>query len=96
MVYLRKRIGPIDWARISTSLARVVAASVAMGVLVYVLSHLWAWDKASPAFQRVLVLALCVLAGGFAYTVSSLLLKSEEALFLISVIRERVRRSDLD
>jgi putative peptidoglycan lipid II flippase len=95
MVYLTKRTGAIDWARISTSLARVVAASVAMGVLVYVLSHLWTWDKASPAFQRILVLVVCVLAGGFAYTVSSLLLKSEEALFLISLIRERVRRSNL-
>lgn len=89
---LTRRVRAIDWTGIYRSLAKVSLASVMMGVIVYWVSHFGKWsESAGPDLFNGVVLGLSVLAGVLVFVCTSLLIKTEEALFLFSIIKRKVR-----
>lgn len=90
-VRLTRRVGAIDWTRIFKSLAKVSLASLPMGVIVYWLSLFGEWSETGPVFLNGVILGVSVLAGVSVFLCTSLLIKTEEALFLFSMIKRKVR-----
>ena len=61
-----------------------------MGVVVYWLSLFGHWGEAEFATLNGVVLGVSLSAGILIFFGTSLLLKTEEALFLFSLIRKRI------
>jgi putative peptidoglycan lipid II flippase len=91
MVWITKRIGTIDWRRISTSLGKVFLACLPMGVIVHRLSLLGQWGDSRFILSNGLILGVSVMAGVCVFLFASLLLRTEEALFLFSLIKRRLK-----
>jgi len=89
-VCLAKRVGAIDWTRVSRSVAKVFLASLPMCVIVYRLSLFGEWGAGSALFNGF-ILGLSVMAGVSVFLGTSLLIKTDEALFLLSMIKKRMK-----
>ena len=89
-VCLTRRIGALGWAKMWASLGRILPASLVMGVVVYWLSLFGHWGEAEFATLNGVVLGVSLSAGILIFFGTSLLLKTEEALFLFSLIRKRI------
>lgn len=92
LVYLTRRIGSLDWQRMGVSLVKVVLASLAMTWVIYIMSHLGRWSTSEDPFLGGMGLALSILAGIGTYGVTSLLVRSEEAWFLVAILGKKVRK----
>lgn len=89
---LRKRIGRIGARRILVSASKVMAASIFMGIAAYSICMTRDWDVAGEIHGKVLTLTSGIFAGVFIFTLSSYLLKSEELLSVISLVRNRYKK----
>jgi putative peptidoglycan lipid II flippase len=90
-VFLARKIGAIGWISLWESLGKVLPASLVMGATVYGLSLLGRWGTTTSAARNGMILGISVLVGMGVFLGISLLLKTEEALFLWSLIRKRIR-----
>jgi putative peptidoglycan lipid II flippase len=88
---LTKRVGSIDWSGILKSLAKVWVASLLMGLIVYRLSLFGKWGDTGPVLFDGLILGVSVVTGGFVFLAISLAIKTEEAFFLFSMMKRRVK-----
>ncbi len=88
---MSKKVGSLEWGKSLPSLFKTVLASLLTGVIVYWLSLFGEWGKAGSSAENAVVLAVCIVAGCMIYLGASLLLRSEEALFLVSILKTRVR-----
>jgi putative peptidoglycan lipid II flippase len=91
VVLMTKRVGSLGWTKTLLSLLKTVLASVPMTVIVLLLSKLGAWGEASSSFHEVVILVICIGAGAVTYFGTTLLVKSEEALFLVSVLMKKIK-----
>ncbi|MBI4745654.1 MAG: murein biosynthesis integral membrane protein MurJ [Deltaproteobacteria bacterium] len=89
---LRKRIGRIGARRILASSSKVMAASISMGIAASSISMTRDWDVAGEIQGKLLTLTSGIFAGLFIFTLSSYLLKSEELLSVISLVRKRYKK----
>ncbi len=87
---MAKKIGALGWTKILHSLFRTLLASLPMSWVVLRLSRLGEWGEGNPSLYHAIVLAICILAGTLTYMGASLLVRSEEALFLVSMLRRKV------
>ena len=89
LVWLRRRIGDIDWARTLKSLIQVAVASTAMGWVVYWVVGKESWVSAGYWGGKVLLLAAGIAAGVLTYISISYLLRNGEISFLMGMFRGR-------
>jgi putative peptidoglycan lipid II flippase len=90
LFFLTRRVGAIDWTRIFTSLIKVLLASLPMGLVVYGLRRLGEWGETGAVSVDALILGVSVVAGIFVFLCVSLLIKIEEAVFLLSMIKRKL------
>ena len=86
---LVRRVGALEVRRLAASLVRVLAASAAMGVIVYGVASLPAAGGSSGVLVDALVLAGAVAAGAASYLGASYLLGVEELRFVRSAVARR-------
>jgi len=87
LIWLRKRIGGIDWARILRSLVQVVVASGLMGWVAYWVASRTSWVDPGYWGMKVLFLAAGIMAGALTYFAVSHLLRNGELSFLLGMLR---------
>jgi putative peptidoglycan lipid II flippase len=76
---LRRRLGSLDGARITRSLAKICVASAATGFVCYVVAKLiGSWLGVTDFWAQLLQVVLAILAGAGVYIGLTLLFKSEE------------------
>ena len=93
LAVLMRRVGMLDWGGILRSLSKVALASLPMGLIVYGLSLLGEWSESGTGLFNGLVLGISVVAGMLVFLCTSLLIKTEEALFLLSMIKRELGRN---
>ena len=90
--FLRRKIGPFGGRRIMiTALKSSIAASF-MAIVAYYVSHLTDWSLMGRSPVKVLVLGGAIAAGMTVYALIVRLLRSEEALELVAIVRVKLRR----
>jgi putative peptidoglycan lipid II flippase len=95
LVWLRKKIGEIDRARIMRSLLQIAAASAATGWVAYWVVGRTSWMNPGYWGEKILILGAAIVAGMFTYIVISYLLRNDELSFLIGLLwgkRKELRR----
>ena len=91
--FLRRKIGPFGGRRIIVCGIRSLAASVPMIVAVYFTCRLADWSLSGNKLAKLLVLGGAVGSGVFVYVAVARLLRSDEALEMISVLRRKLGRN---
>lgn len=86
LVWLRRRIGEIDWARMLRSLIQVAVASTAMGWVVYWVIGKTSWVSRGYWGEKIFFLAAGILAGMFTYISISYFLRNGELSFLMDML----------
>ncbi len=86
LIWLRRSIGEIDWARILRSLTQVVFASAIMGWVASWVAGKVSWVSPGYWGEKVLLLAAGIAAGVFTYISISYLLRNGELSFLIDML----------
>jgi putative peptidoglycan lipid II flippase len=89
LVWLRRRIGEIDWARTIRSLIQVAAASIVMGWVSYWVVGKASWVSPGHWGEKIFFLAAGIAAGVFTYISISYLLRNGELSFLMQMLRGR-------
>jgi len=88
---LSRRLRGLVTGDLVRSLSRTVAASLVMGVPVYLTSRLGGWAGAGPFWHRAVVLLLAIGVGVTSFGVLAHALGSEELAALRETVRERLR-----
>jgi len=83
LVWLRKKIGEIDTARIVRSLLQITVASAATGWVAYWVVGRTSWTNPGYWGEKVVVLGASIVAGIVTYILVSYLLKNGELSFLM-------------
>jgi len=98
LVYaLRKKVGVLDTRRIAVSAGKSVAASLPMGIILYVLLRQWLGNgEISGLWPLAGGLVSLILAGAGIYFLAAHLLRCEELLSLMDTFRPFQRRLDHD
>ncbi len=91
LVWLRRGIGEIDWARTIRSLIQVAVASIVMGWVAYWVVGKASWVSPGHWGGKIFFLAAGITAGVFTYISISYLLRNGELSFLMEMLRGRRR-----
>lgn len=89
---LRKQIGSIGGRDMFTSGWKAFLASIPMSVAVYYICRLTDWSQSGHKFEKLMVLGGAITAGLLVYAAGSRLLRSDESLELLKLIRNRLGR----
>ena len=90
--FLRRKIGPFGGRKILSSALKSVMAVLPMAIVVYYICRLTDWSLTGNKSIKALVLAVAIVAGIAIYAVCARLLRSEEVLEAVAVIRKKVGR----
>jgi putative peptidoglycan lipid II flippase len=90
--FLRRKIGPFGGRIIIMCGIRSLAASVPMIVAVYYACQLADWSLSGHKLTKLLVLGGAIGSGVFVYVAIARLLRSDEALEMIAVLRRKLGR----
>ncbi|MDH4162657.1 MAG: murein biosynthesis integral membrane protein MurJ [Nitrospirota bacterium] len=91
-VALREKIGRMDGRRIFLSLAKIVPASVAMGVIGWRISRMPMWESPGNNLVKTELLVGGIAASVIFYLGAMWLLKSEELAFLWGIVKRRRKK----
>jgi len=91
LALLRLRSGHLGMAEVRASILRVLAASAAMGAVVWTGARLGNWTKGGNDPRNLAVFAVTVLVGLLTYLAVAAVLRSPELRDLQGAIRRRVR-----
>lgn len=89
---LRRRVGPLGFAEVASSVLRASLAATAMGAVLHLGSELLALDHGGSSASGALALGVLAMAGGTTYFVVAWLLRSAEAGMLVRALRRRLGR----
>ena len=89
---LRRKIGPMEGARLLSAGLRALAASLPMGLLCWWLLGMLDWSLPGQKLLKSGVLACVITIALLAYLLASRLLRSEEALEITAIIRRKLGR----
>lgn len=89
---LRKKIGRISARMILVSAAKVMMASVLMGIVSYYICLTIDWESAGNFNGKLLTLTAAIGSGVLIFILSSYMLKSQELLSVISLIKKRYNK----
>ncbi len=84
---IREKVGEIVDGSVMKSFFRALAGSVLTAVAAYCVCLLGNWEVDGINTEKVTVLLLAIAAGTMAYLLASLLMKSEEAEYIMNTLR---------
>lgn len=90
---LRRKIGRYLDTKFYSSLGKTFFASAAMGISIYLVSFVFPWNIEAAFEARVLFLAACIAAGILTFFGTSFLIKSDEIVSVLALIRRKLKRS---
>jgi putative peptidoglycan lipid II flippase len=90
--FLRRKIGPFGGTRIARSAFKSLIAVLPMVLVVKYICSLNDWTQVGHSFKKSVVLGSAVTAGILVYAICVRLLKSDEALDTISMVRRKLGR----
>lgn len=88
---LRRRTGRLGLREIAASAARILAASTAMAVILWVGVELGRWERGGNDPRNIVVFAAAVVAGALTYLGAAAVMGSPELRDLRDALRRRVR-----
>ncbi len=91
---LRKKIGRIDGRRIALSLAKIVPASVVMGIIGWWVARNPLWESPGNTLIKIQWLGGAMAVSVLFYVVAMWAMRSEELTFLWGMVRRKGRRGD--
>lgn len=91
--FLRKKIGAFGGRGVLASGVKSVFATIPMALVVYYLCRFADWSQAGHKVEKIFVLGMAVLAGVSVYTLGARILKSDEAVEIISMVKRKMFRS---
>jgi putative peptidoglycan lipid II flippase len=86
---LGPKLGSVDLRKNIRSLLKIFFCSLAMGFAAYFICSLRNWSATGNVVQKVLLLGIGVVVGIGLYLVCSYLMKNEEMLFLLKMVRRK-------
>jgi putative peptidoglycan lipid II flippase len=89
---MRRKIGSIGGMRITLTALKSIAASIPMAAVVWYGCSTIDWSQAGAKLLKGSVLGGSIFAGLFVYILSVKLLRSEEALDAVSLLRRKLRK----
>jgi putative peptidoglycan lipid II flippase len=90
--FLRRKIGPFGGRGISLCGIKSLAASIPMTAAVYYACQWADWSLSGNKLTKLLVLGGAIGSGVLVYAAVASLLRSDEALEMISILRKRLGR----
>ncbi len=89
VILLKRKLGRIGARKILLSFCRSLGASIAMGVVAYLICLGELWQTSGATLEKILHLLAAVLAGIFVYGEASYLLGSEEIHSALQIIKRK-------
>jgi putative peptidoglycan lipid II flippase len=86
---LRKALDKIDFRRNITSLMRHFACSLPMGLTAYLICTSGGWTQTGDSLSKLFLLMIGIVVGVGAYLACSYLIKDEEMLFLLKMVKRK-------
>jgi putative peptidoglycan lipid II flippase len=86
---LHSRLKSMDLKRNVMSLMQAFLCSLFMGFSAYFVCSIGDWSGQGQTLQKIVILGMGVAAGIVTYFACSLLLKNEEAFFLVRMVRRK-------
>jgi putative peptidoglycan lipid II flippase len=88
---LRLRVGRLGLRDVVKSAARMIAASAAMGAVLFGVARVGAWERGGNDLRNVAVLLAALVAGALAYLLAARLLRAPELTDVLAAVRRRAR-----
>ena len=88
---LNVKLGGIDLKKNIQSLFRILLCSLPMGLMSYLICSRGKWTESGNVIEKVFLLAFGMMAGLGVYLINSYWMKNEEFLFLLKIIKRKVR-----
>jgi putative peptidoglycan lipid II flippase len=88
--HLNPKLNGIDLRRDIASLFRILLCSLPMGLAAFLIASLGDWSSSGNAGEKILLLGTSILVGFGIYLMTSFLVKNEEMLFLLKMVRRRM------
>jgi peptidoglycan biosynthesis protein MviN/MurJ (putative lipid II flippase) len=86
---LGPKLGKMDLAKNIKSLLRVLLCSLPMGLAAYLICSFGNWTSTGNVIEKALLLGTGIVVGLGVYFVCSYLMKNEEMIFLMKMVRRR-------
>lgn len=90
--FLRRRVGVFDGGKIMTTGIKSLTGSIPMGLAVWYACSLINWSQPGEKMFKAAVLGSTILAGSAIYLVTVRMLRTEEAVDTISMIKNKLGR----
>ena len=90
--FLRKKLGGIGTGRIITSFAKTGLSSLLMGIFGWMLAGGAVWSESGHIGEKACILTTLILGSLAIYLAASWLLRSEEMVYFVKKIREKLRQ----
>ena len=96
LILLFRKLGPklggIDIRRNIQSLLRIFLCSLPMGLAAYLICSVGDWTVSGNTIEKIFLLGAGIIAGLGIYLACSYWIKNEEMLFLLNIVRRKMRR----
>ena len=89
---LDHRLGGLDTTKNIKSLLRTLFCGLIMGLAAYLVCSLGDWTLSRNTVPKVFLLAAGIVGGLGVYLVSSYWMKNEEMLFLLNIVKRKMKR----
>jgi putative peptidoglycan lipid II flippase len=86
---LGPKLGRMDLAKHIKSLLRILLCSVPMGLAAYLVCSFGNWTTTGKVIEKVLLLGTGIVVGLGVYLICSYLMKNEEMIFLLKMLRKK-------
>ena len=89
---LDPKLGGIDLRKNIKSLLRIVLCSLPMGLTAYLICSIGNWSTTGNVGEKALILLTAIVIGLGIYLACSHWMKNEEVLFLLNIVRRKMKR----
>jgi putative peptidoglycan lipid II flippase len=93
--FLRRKLGGIGTRRIMTSFAKTGAAALLMGLFGALLTGGAVWDAGGNTGAKAMMLAALITGSAGVYLIAAWLFRSEEMEYLITKVREKLKKDQI-
>jgi putative peptidoglycan lipid II flippase len=96
LILLLRKLGPklggIDIRRNIRSLLRIFLCSLPMGLAAYLICSVGDWTVSGNTIEKVFLLGVAIIVGIGVYLASCFWMKNEEMLFLLNIVKRKLKR----
>jgi putative peptidoglycan lipid II flippase len=96
LILLFRKLGPklggIDIRKNIRSLLRIFSCSLPMGLAAYLFCSVGDWNVSGNTIEKVFLLGVAIIVGLGVYLASCYWMKNEEMLFLLNIVKRKMKR----